>query len=244
MKILITGGASGLGEAITKKLAVDSANFVNFTYCKSEKNAGAIENEFNNSKAYYCDFSSESSVKDLSAKIDQMDLDVLINNALAGIMKKHFHRSAPVEYAKSFLENVLPVITITSVALNLFRKKKAGRIINVLSSYILDAPPIGLSEYAANKSYLLSLSNSWAAENSKLGIISNCISPDVMAGGLNKDTDERLLQEIAEKSPTGKLLSFDETAGVVKYLLTAPHSINGKNIDIRAGVDINNPLGL
>ncbi len=244
MKILLTGGASGLGEAIARKLAEDTSCFVNITYCKSAKNAAALEAEYKNIKAFFCDYSDEVSLKDLSAKIESLDIDVLINNALTGFMKKHFHKSSPAEFSRSFHENILPVITITLEALRIFRKKKTGRIINILSSYVLDAPPIGLSEYSANKSYLLSLSNSWAAENSRLGIISNCISPDVMAGGLNKDTDERVLQELASKSYAGRLLTFDETAGVVKYLLNAPERINGKNIEIRAGVDVNNPLNL
>jgi len=43
MNILITGGASGLGEAITKQLASISSNNVYFTYSKSADQARSIE---------------------------------------------------------------------------------------------------------------------------------------------------------------------------------------------------------
>lgn len=238
MNILITGGASGLGEVITMKLAAEPGCFVNFTYCKSSTKAAAIEAEFINTKSFYCDFSKDESIAELSEKIVTMDIDVLVNNAVTGINMKHFHKSAPAEYAKSFHDNVLPVIEISSKALNHFRKKRSGRFINILSSYVLGVPPIGLSEYVANKNYILTLSNSIAAENIKHGIISNCISPDVMAGGLNKDTDERVLEELIKNSTAGRLLTFDETAEVVKYLLTAPEKINGANISVRAGMDL------
>lgn len=244
MNILLTGGASGLGEAITRDLAKDTACFVNFTYCKSSVNALKIESEFKNTKGHYCDFSDENSVTGFAEKLFEMDIDVLINNAVTGLVRKHFHKTLPKEYAVSFHDNVYPVIVITSAALALFRKKKAGRIINILSSFIFDVPPIGLSEYIANKNYLLSLSNSIATENSKLGIISNCISPDVMAGGLNKSTDERVLQDLANNNPAGRLLTLNETASAVKYLLTASENINGKNIEIRAGMNLSFSSGL
>ncbi len=239
MNILITGGASGLGEVITRKLAENSSSFVNFTYCRSAESAKSIENEFNNTKAFYCDFADDVSLADFAAKIAAMDIDVLVNNAITGIIKKHFHKTEPIEYSRSFHDNTLPVIVITSEALKLFRKKRSGRIINVLSIYSLGVPPAGLSEYSANKAYILSLSNSWAAENNKLGIISNCISPDIMAAGLNKDTDERILQELAENSETGKLLTTIETAQAVEYLLTADAGINGRNIEVRSGMNFN-----
>lgn len=60
MNILITGGASGLGEAITKKLAKDINNNVYFTYFKSETNAKKIKFDFSNAFPIKCDF------KDLS----------------------------------------------------------------------------------------------------------------------------------------------------------------------------------
>ena len=58
MKILITGGASGLGEAITRRLARDVANEVWFTYRSSAAKAHELEREFANARGIRCDFTS------------------------------------------------------------------------------------------------------------------------------------------------------------------------------------------
>ena len=79
MNILITGGASGLGETITKTLAANSANFVFFTYSNSQANASKIEKEFSNTKAFKCDFKSQAELNSLTENIKDLRIDVLIN---------------------------------------------------------------------------------------------------------------------------------------------------------------------
>lgn len=238
MNILVTGGASGLGLAITHKLASDTSNFVNFTYCSSESSARVIEKSLPNSKAFHCDFSNEESVHKFIGNIDAMNLDGLVNNAVTGITKKHFHKIEPDEFLKSFSENVLSVIKISNRAIQTFRKKKFGRIVNILSTAIIDKPPIGWSEYAANKSYLLSLSNSWAAEYEKFNITSNCISPSFLLTDFHKDIDERIIEDIKSKSPGGVFLSTEDAAKAVSKLLASDSLVNGINMVINSAEDV------
>ena len=65
MNILITGGGSGLGEAITRVLAKDAKNTIYFTFSNSEKNAKKIVMDFSNAKSIKCDFKKESEVDPL-----------------------------------------------------------------------------------------------------------------------------------------------------------------------------------
>ncbi len=74
MNILITGGASGLGEIITKTLASDSNNFIYFTFCNSYKNAIQLENDFKNVKGIKCDFKSASELSSLVTTINTIRL--------------------------------------------------------------------------------------------------------------------------------------------------------------------------
>jgi NAD(P)-dependent dehydrogenase (short-subunit alcohol dehydrogenase family) len=238
INILVTGGASGLGEAITKKLAGDSSNYLFFTYYNSRENAGKIKDQFKNTKGLYCDFGEPDSVTKLLNHMEDMHLDLLVNNALVSLEKKHFQKMDHEMISQSFQKNVIPVLRITQKAISEFRQKNFGRIINILTEALINVPPIGFSEYAANKAYLESMSKSWAAENMNYGITSNCISPSLMVTNLMKDTDERLIDEIAQKSPMGKLLTIEEVADVVYFMANSSPHLNGVNLVMNGGKNV------
>lgn len=83
MNILITGGASGLGESITRTLA-KILKIESILHIRVRKRMQKIESEYKNSFAINCDFQNSDSLKLLIDKISQFNLDVLINNAYAG----------------------------------------------------------------------------------------------------------------------------------------------------------------
>ena len=238
MNILITGGASGLGASITRTLAKQANNNIYFTYYSSHEKAEAIQKEFPNSKGIACDFSNEASVTQLVDMFDSLSLDVLINNAVTGFKKNHFHKLPSEYFAESFAINIIPIIRITQKAILHFRKSKFGKIITVLSSSILNKPAIGWSEYIAQKNYLLSLSKSWANENAPFNITSNTISPSFMLTSLTSATDERVIEEIINKHPLKKILTPDEVAESVAFLVGSTQHINGLNLVINASEDV------
>jgi 3-oxoacyl-[acyl-carrier protein] reductase len=238
MNILITGGASGLGEVITKQLASISSNNIYFTYSKSADQARSIEIQFSNTKAIHCNFEDSSTVLSLLSAFETFDIHVLINNALTGLQTTHFHKIEPNHFTLSFAKNVSPVIQITQGAILYFRKQKNGKIITVLSSYIIDKPPIGLSEYVAEKNYLLSLTKSWAIENIKFNITSNSISPSFMQTPLTADTDERVIEEMIKAHPNKKLLSPGEVAIAVQRLINIEPNMTGTNLIMNSASDI------
>jgi 3-oxoacyl-[acyl-carrier protein] reductase len=238
MNILITGGASGLGESITKALLNDDRNIVYFTYCKSKENASKIENQFENTKAIPCNFEDSNSIQLLLDKMEELNLEILINNAITSITKNYFHKLNSEDFANSYTKNILPTIKITQKAIMLFRKQKFGKIITILSSSIINKPLLGWSQYVAEKNYLLSLSKSWAVENISFNITSNCVSPTYMNTPINNDTDERIVEEMTKNHPLKKLLTTEEVAESVVFLSNCKQHINGTNLIINAGLDV------
>jgi 3-oxoacyl-[acyl-carrier protein] reductase len=150
----------------------------------------------------------------------------------------HFHKIKAVYFAESFNNNIIPTIRVTQQALLSFRKNKFGKIITVLSAAILNTPPVGWSEYVATKNYLLSLSKSWATENSSFGITSNCISPAFMKTALTSDTDERIVEEMEKSHPLNKLLTTEEVAENIAWMVQCTQQINGINLIINAGANV------
>jgi 3-oxoacyl-[acyl-carrier protein] reductase len=239
MTILITGGASGLGEAITRLLANEAGNKVYFTYSNSKEKAEKIENEFANTVGIKCDFKNAAEIESLKSKMAELDFDVLINNAYSGAaIKTYFHKIPESEFAEEFMVNIIPTIGITQAAISSFRKRKQGRIITILTSFLLNTPPIGSSSYVAGKAYLAALVKAWASENAKFNISSNAVSPSFMQTGLTADVDERLIEQMTESHPLKKLLTVEEVAETVLFLTKASPQMNGLDIILNAGSNI------
>lgn len=239
MKILITGGASGLGEAITRRLAQNSANEVWFTYRSSAEKAKQLEGEFPKAKGIACDFTKSQDMAALLKQMDEIGFDALVNNAISTpIAKKHFHRTDVEVFRGGFEQNILPTVQITQRAITKFREKKSGRIVTMLTATLAGKPPAGYAEYTAAKAYLHSLAKSWASENATSGITSNCISPGYMATKLTSDTDERIVEQMTSQHPLKRLLTTDEVAEAVGFFLKAPQHINGTNLLINAASEI------
>ena len=238
MNILVTGGSKGLGSAIVKQLSANVENHVYFTYYKSLDQANQITKNHKNTSAIYCDFNDADSVKELILLLEKFDIDVLINNATVSYEKNHFHKLNPDVFQDSFKVNILNTVTITQELIKLFRKKKRGKIITILSSATINKPPAGWSEYVASKNYLLSLSRSWATENIRHNISSNCVSPSFMLTDYNSNVDERVIEDIVKTHPLKKLLTVEEVALTIEFLTSCSPHINGVNIVMNAGQDL------
>ena len=181
MNIIITGGSSGLGKALVEACAASAGHQVLFTYCRHEDEAQALAGQYANVRAVQVDFTDEASVDQFIQFLSNEQVDVLINNAYAGTAQGvHFHKTAPDDFSKAFHDNVMPVIRITQACAQGMRKRKFGKIINIITSYVMDVPPTGFSVYTATKAYIRQLSKSWSKELGRFNITSNCILPDYM----------------------------------------------------------------
>ena len=192
MKILITGGSSGLGKSILE--TISSSHEVHFTYNSSFKSSSEITSKFKSSYSYKCDFTDEIELKNFLNKIKDIDFDVLINNYYSGnFLGKHFSKTDSSDFLDVYKNNIIPVIEITQVLLKTFKKKKKGLIISI-SSESISNPPIGTGLYSIVKSVIEQLSKVWNSEYNKYGIASKIISPSFMRTNLTSDIDERMIE--------------------------------------------------
>jgi NAD(P)-dependent dehydrogenase (short-subunit alcohol dehydrogenase family) len=234
VNILITGGSSGLGKATVENLALDKNNAVWFTYNRHKEEAEKLIGRYANVKATDTDFTDDESVNKLIIGMSQMDLDVLINNAYIGKPQgDRFHKTKPEEFMESFNENIVPTIKITQKAIEIFKSKKFGKIINIVTSALLGTPPIGYSIYAGNKAYLQELTKIWAKEYARFNITSNCIAPEYMTTEF-ANVDKRIIEQMRDGHPLKKLLEPKEVAEFINYLIKSTQQINGVTFPINA----------
>ena len=239
MTILITGGSRGLGCALVEALAQDLDNEILFTYCHHEEEAQVLVGRFKNVRALQVDFFNEENVKSFAEGLESEHIDVLINNAYAGNPQGiHFYKSDPDEFAKAFQANVMPFIRITQACLKGMRKQKFGKIVNIITSYVMDVPPTGFSVYTATKAYIRQLSKSISKEMGRFNITSNCILPDYMQTDFGKVEDFQL-EQMKDAHPLKALLQPQEVAQIVVSLLKASQQLNGAEIPINAAQHMN-----
>lgn len=160
---------------------------------------------------------------------------VYLNDALlAELSVEGVHESVLAD----FKNNVLPIVSITQAAISTFKKKKNGRIVTVLSSYVIGVPPLGYGLYASMKACIAQFAKTWSKEYVKFGITSNCVSPEFMETDFTADTDPRVIEKMVNDHPLKNLLKPQEVAEVIVSLVHAPKYVNGVNIPVNTGSQI------
>lgn len=233
-KAVVTGGSSGIGKSIVQHLLEKDCEVL-FTYRSSADSAKLITDNNPAATAMKVDFTSGDDVGALLDKIDEFQPDILINNYYRGtFISQYFHKTAPESFEQQFRDNVLPALAVTQKCISVFRRKKWGRIISILSSS-LRTPALGTSVYNANKAYLLQMSRHWALENVKFGITSNCISPSFIPTGFHADMDERQKEMITKSYPLKNPPTTADVAALINLCLDAGPHFNGNHLFMDAG---------
>lgn len=230
--ILVTGGASGIGAAITRACLTENAkvailsrvsNGVNEFMSSMQRNNAAcefLEVELGDTKA------CNSAIQHITERYGR--LDALVNDAGAndGVGLEH---GTPEKFQASLLGNVLHCYSLAHYALPLLKASR-GSIVMVSSKVALTGQG-GTSGYAAAKGAQLALTREWAAELLPYGIRVNAVLPaEVMTplyeNWLAKQADpEGALLRIREQIPLGhRMTHAEEIAAAVAFLLSPTQS--------------------
>ena len=237
MNILITGGTSGLGKATVELLSVEGHQ-IWFSYLATQEFiaiASEMTGRMTNVHAVPVNFCDEKSVDDFCEQMKTWNIDVLINCTYVGKPQTtYFHKIASEEFLKAFQYNIIPVVKITQTAIEGMKKRRFGKIINIITEAIIGLPPMGYTLYAANKAYLMELSNVWNKEYTRYNITSNCILPAYMQTKF-AEVDERILEQMQKEHPLKQLLTPEEVAATVKFFVDATQQVNGVKLPVNAG---------
>ncbi|HCC02660.1 MAG TPA: 3-oxoacyl-ACP reductase [Ruminococcaceae bacterium] len=242
---LVTGGSSGLGMAITKRLAEEGA-CVAASYNLKEKEAKQFIESLNIRLGTKCvavkaDLQNKNDLNhlfDVSCK-QLGKIDILINNAgiwpssyVKDMQEKDFEKTIAIDLEAPFL--------LCKKMINhlIFRKSK-GKILNVTSQAAFCGSTTGHAHYAAAKGGLVSFTISLAREAAQYGINCNCIAPGIMMTPMMADVMSSVKQREYYKSriPLGRIAQPDEVASAVLFLVSDKSDyITGATIDVSGGM--------
>lgn len=220
MKVLVTGGARGLGIAISLYY-LKMGHSVVVNYNNSDEMALKLKSEYGDRVSIVkADVSNEDDVKRMFDALGE--LDVVVNNA--GIAKD----SDPMEKsAEEFLEvikvNLLGTFLVSKYAVNHVDK---GCIVNISSTNALDTYYPESMDYDASKAGVISLTHNFSLYLKDRDIRVNVVCPDWIDTDMNLEMDEEY------KKSLGVFLKPEEVAKVV-YDVSVDKSVN--DVVIRVG---------
>ncbi len=232
---IVTGGASGIGAAITRRLLRDGARVAVFDLDPDDAPDGA--------RGIRVDVVDDASVRAGVAEVLETwgRLDVVVNNAGIGAQGT-VEDNPDAEWWRVLDVNLLGAVRVCRAALPALRESPAAAIVNT-GSIVATAGLPQRALYSASKAAVLGLTRAMAADHLAEGIRVNCVHP----GTADTPWIGRLLERAADpeaeraaleaRQPHGRLVTPEEVAGAVAYLASpSSGSTTGTQLSVDGGM--------
>ena len=243
--VLVTGGARGLGRALTEAFLREGARVV-IDHLTSEAAAREIADAHpGRAIAVRADVRERDQVEALFARAEAEfgdPVDTVVNNALAGFSfdgdaRAKAHEIGYEAFAGQFSGAVQGALHTIQSALPGFDRTGSGRVVNI-GTNLLQHPVVPYHDYTAAKAALLALTRTFAADLGPRGITVNMVS-----GGLLRTTDassatpEAVFDAIAASTPLQSVTTPAEFADAVLFFASPwSRAITGQNLVVDGGL--------
>jgi 2-hydroxycyclohexanecarboxyl-CoA dehydrogenase len=236
-KALVTGGASGIGAAIARRLAAEGADVTigDINLEAATEVAGEISG-----------LSIELDVTDLGSAQAAVDsagapIDILINNAGTDEFG-FFTQTTPEQWEKVIGVNLRGVLNCTYAALPGMQEAGYGRIVNIAS----EAGRVGSkgsAVYSAAKAGVIGFTKVMAREGARFGITANAIAPGpietplLMQAKEFGEIGEKIIETMKAGTQLRRLGQPEEVAAAVAFLASDDSSyVTGETLGVSGGL--------
>lgn len=216
----VTGGATGIGLAVARRLAAAGATVAIFNRNAERAQAAVAEiaGAGGAAHAFATDIASPGSVEQgFAAALAQLQrVDVLVNNA--GLTRDGlFMRMSDEQWQQVIDTNLGGAFRCCRAVARPMMKARYGRIVNI-SSVVGLMGNAGQVNYAASKAGLLGLTKSLARELAARNVTVNAVCPGFIETDMTAALPEAARTELMSKIPLGRLGRPEEVADVVAFL--------------------------
>ena len=238
---VITGGGSGIGLAIARRLAAEDCAVVLLG-----RNAARLETAaatIRGARTAVCDVGDGEEVARIFAGLGPVH--VLVNNA--GVVETApFAKTSDDAWRRMLDVNLMGAVHCIRAVLPAMREMAAARIVNIASTAALKGYAYA-SAYTATKHALLGLTRALAQELARTGVTVNAVCPGYTETAIVEDavatiaaktgrSKEDARAELAAANPQGRLITPAEVAQSVAWLVSpAARAITGQAIVVAGG---------
>lgn len=218
-KVLITGGATGIGKA-TAKAFLGKGYDVYITYNQTQP-----DYEVNKIR---CNLKNTDEIKSVFDEIK--GIDILVNNAGVSLIKM-INDTTVADYEDVTGVNERAVYFACKYAALDMIKRQSGAIINISSMWGQTGASCE-TLYSMTKAGVIGLTKALAQELAPSNITVNCVAPGIIDTRMNKQFDK---DELINEVPLGRLGTAEEIANAVVFLAENRY-ITGQILGVNGGI--------
>ena len=233
---VVTGAATGIGEAIAHRLAKAGAQVViaDVNLAGAQQVADAIGAP---AFAVSVDLTAADSVQQAVAEVLAKTgrIDVLVNNAGIGGKAAPLWEQTEEDWQRIIAINMTGVFNTCKAVILHMRERKYGRIVNIASIAGKEGNP-NMTGYSATKAAVIGFTKSLAKEVAKENICVNAVSPAVVRTKILEQLTPQQVEYMVARIPVGRTGSPEEIAAVVHFLSSPDCSfVTGQCYDASGG---------
>ncbi|ALH95517.1 3-oxoacyl-ACP reductase [Acinetobacter equi] len=243
--VLVTGGARGLGLAITQTLISEGARVV-VNYFSSETQAKKLAKQYPKQVfTYQADVTNKDQVKvmfNAAKEYFGSAITSIINNALIhfefnGDARPKIEDLTTQTMTSQFNGSVLAALNTTQAGLEDMKKAQFGRIINV-GTNLVQNPVVPYHDYTAAKAALLAFTRTASQDLGQYGINVNMLSGGLLqTTDASKATPDFVFDLIASSTPLKRVITPEEfSSAMMIFLSPYSHAITGQNLIVDGGL--------
>lgn len=231
----VTGGATGIGLAIVRRLAGEAARVM--IWDRDGEAIEALSGSIEGVEGLQLEVTDNAAVEAAAAETAKAmgGIDILVCSAGITGPNTTTWEYPPDAWRQVFDVNVNGLFYCNRACVPFMLKRGYGRIVNIASVAGKEGNP-NASAYSASKAAVIGLTKSLGKELAKEAITVNCVTPAAVKTAIFDQMTEEHINYMLSKIPIGRFGTVDEVAALVTWLASEECSFTtGGVFDVSGG---------